>query len=459
MKPNDLKPPVPAESPGHPAQPSRDWSSRVTWSYVVGVYTAVNAIRDAWVLVEGPDCAHLKTQYLQGNHDWNSTLTSVSGFHRVANTALHPVHMTRSREKAIHGALTQIAGHPATSGLLMTSMPMASVTGADYARLCAEVTESSHKPVVHVPGRSLSGDWMDGYAETLFSLARRLDLTGGTPIPDKVAIVGYLHDRNEGDHRANVRMLREMLAAIDLDVTSIWLEGQAFADLCAVRDAGTILSFPYGRKAAAWIAQRTGARLIECELPFGPAATERWLRQVGNATGREGQAEALIERELAECIPPLEWVVPHVFQHRRLAWIGDPHMVRGFKEFTDLVGARLVAAVITNPTAHSAGLAQFLGEDVRLLVWPRLREMLRFLSDVGSDEPIDLLVTNQAGVGQMPVATVEFGFPTLYTHCLYERPFLGFRGFLAFADQLANAISQRGIFEAGSTPTRTWHGG
>ncbi len=45
------------------------------------------------------------------------------------------------------------------------------------------------------------------------------------------------------------------------------------------------------------------------------------------------------------------------------------------------------------------------------------------------------------------LATVEFGFPSFYTHCLGDRPFLGFRGFLPFVDTLANAVRGAEVYE------------
>jgi nitrogenase molybdenum-iron protein alpha/beta subunit len=428
-----------------------DHSQRVMRSYMVGVYLAVNAVRDAYLLVEGPDCAHMKTQFVQGNHDWLSTLTSVSGYHRVANTALHPVHMARSREDDLRRLLSRLAGHPATGGVLLTSMPMAFVTGADYQRLCREAAETTGKAVVHIPGKSLSGDWLDGYAESLLALAQQLplDCAPGRPAdPRKVAVVGYLFDRNEGDHRANVRDLREILAALGLETVSVWLEGQSFADLGAVARAGTILSFPYGRRAARALARRTGARVIECELPFGLDATERLVTQLGEALGVEEAARRLIDRELAEVIPALEWVIPFVFQGRSLGFIGDPYMACGAKESAALLGARLAFAVITDPPAHCRDLGARLGPEVRLLIWPKHTNLRRFLEEVIEKESVDLLVTNQHGVGMGDVAWVELGFPSVYSHALYDRPFLGFRGALAFFDTLANAARRFEVDQA-----------
>jgi nitrogenase molybdenum-iron protein alpha/beta subunit len=431
-----------------------DHTLRVSWSYLLGVYVAINAVEDLYLLVEGPDCIHMKTQFVQGNHDWLSTLTSVSGFHRVANTALHPVHMAASREAPVRESLMRMAVHPATGGLVLGSMPMAFITGLDYEGVCREVQDATGKEVFHVPGKSLSGDWLDGYGETLLAMARRIELDGGSPHPDRVAIVGHLFDRNEGDQRSNVRDLRGLFSAMGLDVTSVWLEGRRFQDLKGVKDAGTILSFPYGRKAARWLARRTGARLLECELPFGPLATSRLLRQVGAALGREQQAEAVIHGELARIAPSLEWVVPYLFQGRRIGFVGDPWLARGVGETARLLGAHLSWAAVTNRPAHCKGLAEELGEATRLLCWPRYRQIRRFMHDMPDSFRADVIVTNTFGLGILDAPAIEFGCPSLYTHALYDRPFLGFQGFLAFTDSLMNALRRHEIAgsDEGSRP-------
>jgi len=424
-----------------PGGPPEDLSQRVTYTFLVGVYLATNAIRDAVTLVEGPDCVHMKTQYVQGNHDWLSTLTSVSGHHRIANTALHPVHMARSREDALRGTLARIASHATTGGVLLTSMPMAAITGADYERICRDVHADTGREVIHVPGRSLSGDWLDGYQETLVALARQLDLSGGAPSPERVAVIGYLMDRNEGDHRANLREVRRLLTALGLDPVSIWLEGQGFRDLARVRDAGTLLAFPYGRKAARWIARKTGARILECDLPFGLPATERMVLTLGRELGREAEARALLDAELSRIVPAMEFVIPFVFQHRRIGYVGDPFLVRGLKETLDLLGADLSFAVIPHPRHHLAGLAEALGPTPERLEWPRFKQMIAFLRDRAASRGIHLLVAHSGAVGLVPgLATLEFGFPSFHTHCLADRPFLGFQGVLFFLDAMANTL-------------------
>jgi len=420
-----------------------DFSMRASYSYLLGVYLGINAIQDAYLLVEGPDCAHMKTQYIQGNHDWLSTLTSVSGFHRIANTALHPSKMTESREAPLQEMMQRIASNDAVQALLLTSMPMASVTGVDYERLCREVAEATGKDVAQVPGLSLAGDWLDGYAQTLKTLAKNMNLGQGEPRAENVAVVGYLYDRNEEDHAANLRVLDQMCSALGLKLVSVWLSGQRWADLQKIRDAGTILSLPYGRAAAKAVARRSGAEIIELPLPFGLEASQLWMQTLGERFGAGEQARAYIDRHMAGIAPRLEWVIPFSFQNMSAGYVGDPHLLPGLRDIIELLGGRLRFAVVTNQPKN-AREALPRAEGVELLVYPKQREFFRFLFKNALEYDLDLLVTNNYSAGfPLPgTAVVEFGFPSIFSHALFERPFLGYPGFMAFTDTLTNALRQ-----------------
>lgn len=420
-------------------EPGADYTQCVTFPYMIGVYLAVNAIQDLVLLVEGPDCSYMKTQYVQGNHDWLSTLTSVSGFHRVANTALHPAHMTGSREESVQESLLRIAKNPRVPAVALTSMPMAFITGADYERLTRFVHQETGKPAIHIPGKSLSGDWLDGYAQTVLSLATQLDLSGRKPRARKVGIVGYLFDRNEEDHAGNLRELHRVFDALELELVSVWLSGTRFEDLEKIGDAGTILSLPYARKAAKRLAKRTGADLVEIPLPFGLAATESFVRQLGEIAGKPSLAETFIDRELSHVVPKLEWLVPFTFQNKNIAYLGEPHLLPGLMDLVTTLGAELIYAVVTNRPIHARDVSAKLG-GVSLLVHPRMKEMMRFVARETLDRELHLSVTNNIGILGAEGAVLEFGFPSSFRHALYDRPFLGFNGALAFIDSMANTL-------------------
>lgn len=419
-----------------------EYRPRVGGSYLVGVYLAANAISDCRLLIEGPDCAYMKTQYVQGNHDILSTVTSVSGFHRVVNTALHPAVMTQSREEPLQQMAERVASHPSTAGLLISSMPMAFVTGADYERLCRNITGATGKDVVHVRGLSLQGDWLDGYEETLRSLAKQLPLseTSQPRDPRKVAIVGLLWDRNEYDHIANMVQLREMVAAAGLELTSCWLSGGSWEELKRAGEAGTILSLPYGRLAATTLARRTGAKVVELPLPFGLTACEQWMKTLGELSGNADAAQAYVDRKLSSIVPRLEWAVPFQFQGICAGYLGDPHLLPGFHDIMQTLGGSVGYAIITNRPVHTRHIQELLGT-MRHLVYPRQNVFSREGTLMQLELDVDLIVANSDGLFRVDGrALVEFGFPSMYTHNLYERPFLGFDGFIAFVDTLNNAL-------------------
>lgn len=433
---------VDAPAPG-PADD--DLTTSAAASYMVGVYLAVNAIRDLFLLVEGPDCTYMKTQYVQGNHDWLSTLTSVSGTHRIANTGLHPSQMIDSRERPIVELLRGMASHDDVPAVALTSMPMAFITGADNERLTREVAVATGKPVYHIPGKSLSGDWLDGYAESLMSLAAQIDLSGAAARPRQVAVVGYLYDRNEDDHGANVSELRRMLASVGLEACSIWLAGEGVEALREARFASRVLSLPYGRRAARKLARRLGVPVTDMPLPFGFTATEAFVRQAGELAGEPGRADAFVDQELADAVPRLEWVVSFLFQNRRVGFVGEPGALPGIHDIVSMLGGTLVFAALTNRAAHANALSL---DGVDLLVNPRMKTLSRYLQRADRGGAVDLLITNNVGMLGSQGALVEFGFPSYLQHALYDRPFLGFPGTLAFVDSLANALRMHEVQQA-----------
>ena len=422
----------------------REFSPRHLLSFSVGTYLACNAVRDAYLVVDGPDCVLMRTQFLQGNHDYRAELTSVGGRHKVVNTALEPADVMHAREDALVALLERIGRTDGVGCVLLTSLPLATVLATDYPRLCRRAAAAVGKPVVAIPGRSLSTDWLGGYQESLAALAAQLPLSRRRPKRDAVALVGLLHDRNEGDCRGNVRELERLLRGLGLDPVSVWLSGASCAELQNVARASTIVSLPYGRKAARTLADRLGARLVEAELPFGLPACERFVRRVAEACGRTARAERLVEAELAAVVPPLEWVGPFLFQRRRFGFIGDPYLLPGFRETIELLGGRLEFAVVTACRHHLVGTAGAAPDDAGdLLVEPRAAELRRFLDDRLAPGRLDCLVTNstciEAAAGR-DLAVVELGFPSYDVHALYDRPYLGFRGALAFADTVANQV-------------------
>ena len=440
---------VPLRALGSPSQPSGspDYTARVGYGFMAGVYLGINAIRDLYLLVEGPDCAYMKTQFVQGNHDWLSTLTSVSGVHRVANTALHPDVIATGRELIVQNKLEQMARHAVVPAVALTSMPVAAVTAVDYDRLCREVSEKTGKPVFSVPGKSLSGDWLDGYAELLLGLAEAVPLPNPQPNPKRVAIVGHLFERNEGDQTANIRELQRLVEGLGFELVSVWPCGQSFAELSHIRSAGMIISLPYGRKAAQKLAKRLVIPCHELPLPFGLPATEAFVQELGRISGLVDVARTFIDHELSRIVPKLEWIVPFLFLGRSFGFIGEPHVVSGLVSFAETLGMKCRFLVITNRPHHTASAP--LPKNCETLIYPKLKTFSAFLQSFMQHKGgIDLLITNNEGLSFYEhTAVLGLGFPSPFHHALYERPTLGFDGALALADSMSNLLRQQELVE------------
>ncbi|MCX5797307.1 MAG: hypothetical protein NTY77_17585 [Elusimicrobia bacterium] len=409
---------------------------------LMGVYLAVNAIPDAYILVDGPDCVLYKSHFIHGRHDLGSTLLRISGRHRVAFTNVCSRGVVKEHDEIIRRHILTVDGLKESGLVLVTALPMCSITGVDYGRVIRSLAGKLSKPAIDIAPDSLIGDWLDGYGQVLNALARGLDLGGKRRVKaqkgplKKAALVGYFMDRNEADHFGNLAELRRMLAALGLETVSVWLGGEPAAALRRVAEADLIVSLPYGRAAARSLARATGAALVETELPFGLPKTERFLRDVGKAAGRLKEAEAFIAAELARVIPRLQWIIPQYFLNRRTAFMGDPYLFEGFRDIAEDLGMTVAGAIVRGRAQHLPDQAG----PVPVLCEPRSSSpAVRKLTQ----EPLDLFVTCwcEQDFHGLRFPILEFGFPSYRSHALFERPFLGFNGMLGFVERLADRLA------------------
>lgn len=416
-------------------------AARLNASYLIGAYLAVNSVTDARILIDGPDCVQHKAEFIDRTHDSTSTLVGEPGRVRVLHTSTDPSSFIGDREARLADMVARTAGDPGCGVLFFSALPFCSMAGTDYDRILRTAGVHGSSRVVRLPSDALSGDWLDGYADVLCAIARTIPLRAARRHPAKVALVGYLFDRGEEDHRANLRELGRLLGEIGLDLVSIWPQGDSYARFAEVSDAGTILALPYARQAAAVLAERLNIPVVEVPLPFGLRGSERWLAAVANACGREKQAHALLERELRPVLQCLEGIVPRLL-HMRTALAADPFLLAGLGELCDDLGMEVVlAGAYARPGCGRPWPLE--GPSMP----PPLFEPVRSDWDAALDAVApDLLV---AGSHMLPrrdgaLATVEFGFPSYSDHAFVDRPFICWRGCLGIVERMFNSLMRRG---------------
>jgi len=424
---------------------SRAPGVRFNLPFLHGLYVAFNAVPDAYFLGDGPSCVFAKAEHIHGRHDLFSTILSCGSDHRVQYTGVNVFTIAGNFESQIFAALKRISKWPDCGVIFTGAMPMCSIAGSDYERILREALDGCGKPSFLIPRRSaVTGDWLDGYAGALEVLAAGMDLEGAKAEPGAVALVGHLMDRNEGDQLANVAELERMVRALGAEPVSTWLSGRPYAHLREARRAETVVSLPYGRKAARALAKRLGARLVEAELPFGLDASRRFMDLLGRALGREAAARAFIKSELDSVVPRLEWSVPHAFESRRFAFAGDPHHAAGFAELIEEVGGKVVSTVVMGGAGHLPEERRRALESRPGTLFEPDRAQLRRLFAEATGGEADLLVCNSLGVRYIDpsVPWLEHGFPSEHTHFLHDEPFLGFQGALAFLARAANEVTK-----------------
>jgi len=245
------------------------------------------------------------------------------------------------------------------------------------------------------------GDRLAGYAAVLETLAQTLDLSGAAPRADSIAVVGAWMDRNEGDGTGNAAELGRICRALGLEPVSVWLSGGTLEELRRAREAGIVVGLPYGKKAAAVLAKRLGATLVQTQLPVGLAHTQAFVRALARVCRRQKEAEAFIDAELKRIIPRLEWVVPYSFLSKSVFYAGDKHVYNGLGQMLDELGMRL------------------------------------------DGDGTDLVIADSETLSRLKPrgAWMELGYPSVRTHFLREEPFLGFEGYLSLVHRMSNAIA------------------
>ncbi len=403
--------------------------------YMMGYFLAANAVRDLCAVVDGANCVMQKVDLLAGNHDLFCGLLSEDGMHRTICTMASPLSPHKNPEKKLAALLNSLAASGRFGAIIVTGLPFCRLTGTDYTGVARSIRSGS--PVGSVPPRSMEADWLDGYDDTLEALARTLPLKGKRS-RKKAAVAGYMMDRNEYDHLANIKEMRRLLSLAGLELVSVWPSGGNCAELSRAGEAGLIISLPYGRKAARTLAARTGAKLVETGLPMGLAGTSGWLSAVRAAAGIKGALPSPLraeERAAAAAIFPALRGLPH----KRALFAGDPYLYEAFACFARELCIGL-SAVFLDSDPRPLGSARRPGV---LLFAPAPDEAKAALGALGRYEKPDLAVANSFALtegiaGGAPF--IELGFPSYGHHCLDDEPFLFYSGARILAARLLNCL-------------------
>jgi len=306
----------------------------------------------------------------------------------------------------VDSAVAAVAGHDRT------------VSATLAARLIVS-TDAALRP--SGPG----ADWSDGFGDALCALAGSVDFGQTKKSPYAVAVVGLPITRNEWDCRADVaEVSRLVFDGMGLTVACCWPAPGTCADLSLVARAGTLLALPDGRAAARLISARTGAAVVDVDLPLGFDGTVRFMNTAAAALGRGPRTAEYVQAELRRVTPRFEWVVPHSLLHRRVKLVGSATFVAAMWDFLLEVGCDVCGAALAGGIARGIPLP---GND-----------------DPEPDEPVNIVIGNADAADWCSTNSVPFlesGWPCRGAHSFYPRPSLGFDGAAAILQDVVNRMN------------------
>lgn len=405
-------------------------------TYLVWVLLGINAIKDAYLWMDAPDCFFFKNDFVQWNHDITSSLRKENGRHRILSTIADADNVVDNRNNKFVETLTSMAEKDFVRMCFVSSMPMAQVLWSDYDGVIQEVVEKVNKPIFHIPSRSMTDCWLEGYSDLLFSLAKNINIDSAAPQKNNVAIVGNLFDRWEWDCIWNVKELKRIFEALWLNVVSVWLDGWSFDDILKIKDAQTIISLPYGRKAAKKIAKRLKVDVLELDIPFWLDKTGEFITKVWEKFGLEKQAEQFIQQELTHTnhIDILKWVVPHTFIWKRVSFYADPYIINGMMNLAHTLWFQVDKIYIHGDEKHLKNNLWLNLENVQIDYGLNGRESL---------DHLDLLVRNSHHFlwDRGNLKQMEFGFPSYNYHVYPHEGYFGYKGALRFINRMANILN------------------
>jgi nitrogenase molybdenum-iron protein alpha/beta subunit len=408
---------------------------RLNFTYLNGVYLGINALRDAYLLLDGPPCGYNKLYFIHKTHDLFSDLSRRDSNHRICCTEVRVDRLVHERDRLISQLLLRVSRRKDCGVVFVCSMPVATLTGVQYDLIINRASRKTKTPLIEIPSRSLQSDWLGGYEETLLAIAGNIPLKSRAARKGNVAIVGYLFDRNEGDHLGNLAELERIFKNLSLKLVSVWLSGCSFGELGSIEKAATIISLPYARSAARQIARRTGADLIELDLPLGIGNTADWINAIAARLKRKKEARLFIDKELQELIPIANLVVPGYLLGKKFMFFGDPYLAGAVTSALCESGGQTERAVIFGRKNSDDGTTAPFKR-----TWePSYGEAFR-LDTAGTD-----IFIGNAQIGSLlnlkndQKPFIEFGYPSFNYHCLRMAPFLGFKGYINFLNRIVNS--------------------
>ena len=426
-----------------------DYSLRLSPTFVDGVLLTAAAIPDAALIYCGSTCINENVTQTYLHHDWGQTLVGRGPQTRLFTTFTDFTLAPMGVAPVVQHHVERLLAGWRPGLILIAELSRMTIAGDDLSDVARAIGQFSGLPTVAAKSRYLSRDHDTAFRNLLRGVVEALPdgAFEGGPVGGQATVMGYFWERNEGDQEANVAELEAMLRALGLAPTPTWLSHAPFARLAEAATSSLLVALPGARDAAHELAARSGARVVEVDLPVGLAGTTEWLETVAGAAGAQQKVRPFVEASLAVVVPRVDWGASRHLAGRRAALAASPDWLRPVaRMMREDLGMELAVELRRGRFAEGEGENARQAVDPGRRHDPSVRTVNAHIGAEVAGRGLDVVVASSwersALAGDAAsVPFVEFGYPSFVSHELARAPRLGFPGVLTWAQRLAEAIA------------------
>lgn len=378
--------------------------------FLVWVMMWVNAIKDAALYVDWPDCIFYKSDMIFKTHDIFSKLKEPSIDTKLYFSGVMPNKMVRWYDDKIKKKLSFIDENPKFNLWVVTCMPVTWLLAVQYDNIYSDFK----KDFIFVP--SFTDKFrLDWYSIFLKELSKKIDLDTTREKQEKhISIIWFLFDRNEWDTFWNIEEIKRILSLLWIFVDCIWLEWENYSDLKKVENSELLVSLPNWELASKILSKRLNIESISVDIPFWLEWTINFLNVIWEKLWIDSLLiKQVISQELGIIKNKVSSLDEKAFLNKNYLYSWDPFLENWIKDIWNYLWMNYIKTYS--------------------YTWSNKNDVWNV--------NIDLVIWNSE-FGIWTWIYLEFWFPSYNIHFLTNKPYMWFNWFLNFVERLYNEVKK-----------------
>lgn len=439
-----------SKPPDFPLKSSSEFNIPYTYiaPYLDGVYLAINAIPDSFLVYHAHDCGYHKAEKITAHHDLFSTLLRVDQLKRIARTNIDSKEYILGGEDKLSMKILQVFERHKPEMIFVARSNIVLVSGEDVESVIEDLKTKHGIPLVLIPGKNIELNYIAGYYDTVKSLLAEIPLEKASDKGGTVALVGYIFDRNEGDHRGNISEMKRMLAGIGVPPNIVFLDGSSVKQMKSSPAPDVVMDLTEGEVGGQEFAGRFNADYFTIGVPLGIQGTIRWIENLAHHLNLGKAAREFIDHELSALIPMLQWLLPKYFYGKSALVCADHVFLPLMIEFLKELGFHIAGTICTTDAQSLKADATISHDDEDKFLPIHLNELKNLVTKYAHAGKVDLMIGNSIihqFVKDIAVAFVEMGYPSSFHHSIHQAPFLGFNGVRTLVERIINGMEETAL--------------